>query len=94
MTAKPRTLRYIVISIPGRRDDGKDTWWSVFDRKRHRAVPDAVLPGEGGRIKLATLARAMSTPKHRSHRSSGGQANKHRQRNRLTASSTEKRKRT
>lgn len=65
MTGKPRTPRYILISIPGRRDDGRDTWWSVFDRRRHRAVPDAVLPGDRGRVKLVILARAMNAPKRR-----------------------------
>jgi len=65
MPGKPRTPRYILISIPGRRDDGRDTWWSVFDRRRHEAVPDAVLPGDGGRVKLAILARAMNAPRRR-----------------------------
>ncbi len=48
------------MSIPGRRDDGKDTWWFVFDSRRHKSVPDAMLRGESGRTKLAILARAMN----------------------------------
>ena len=56
-TSKPR---YLVMSIPGRRDDGKDTWWFVFDSKRHKSVPDALLPGEQGRLKVARLARTLN----------------------------------
>ena len=54
-------VRYMVMSIPGHRDDGKDTWWFVFDSKRRKSVPDALLPGEQGRVKVAKLARYMNT---------------------------------
>ena len=65
MKAMPKTTpksksRYMVMSIPGRRDDGKDTWWCVFDSKRHKSVPDACLAGEPGRLKIAKLARYMN----------------------------------
>jgi len=61
-TSKPR---YLVMSIPGRRDDGKDTWWFVFDSKRHKSVPDALLPGAQGRLKAARLARALNVTARR-----------------------------
>ena len=69
MAGKRKTSRYIVMSIPGRRDDGQDTWWFVFDSKRHKSVPDAMLRGDSGRTKLAILTRAMNaTPTHRPRR--------------------------
>lgn len=57
--------RYIVMSIPGSRDDGSDTWWFVFDTRRHRSVPDAELPGNGlpgrgGQIAIARTAKWMN----------------------------------
>jgi len=52
--------RYIVMSIPGRLDNGDDTWWFVFDTRRHKSVPDAMVPGNHGRTKVAMLARTMN----------------------------------
>jgi hypothetical protein len=75
MAGKRKTSRYIVMSIPGRRDDGKDTWWFVFDSRLHKSVPDAMLRGESGRTKLAILARAMNAaPTYRSRSPSKSQA--------------------
>lgn len=71
MAGKRKTPRYIVMSIPGRHDDGKDTWWFMFDSKRHKSVPEALLRGESGRTKLAILVCAMNaTPSHRAGRRS------------------------
>lgn len=81
MTGKQKTSRYIVMSIPGRRDDGKDTWWFVFDSKRHKSVSDAMQPGESGRTKLAILARALNAvPTHRGRSLLGSQATARRRR--------------
>lgn len=59
-TATRKTPRYVVMSIPGRLNNGADTWWFVFDTRRHKSVPDAMLPGNQGHIKVARLARAMN----------------------------------
>src|SRR3982751_1757625 len=67
-----KTSRYIVMSVPGHHADAEDTWWFVFDSRRHESVPDAMLPGESGRTKLALLARAMNAASVRKSRSSSG----------------------
>jgi hypothetical protein len=65
MAEKRKRPRYVVMSMPGRRDDDKDTWRFVFDSKRHKSVPDAMLRGKKGRTKLAILARAMNSTRTR-----------------------------
>ena len=63
--SKASKPRYMVMSIPGRRDDGKDTWWFVFDSNCRKSVPDALLLGEQGRLKVAKLARALNVTARR-----------------------------
>lgn len=66
-TTTKKKPRYIVMSIPGRLDNGADTWWFVFDTRRHKSVPDAMLPGNQGHLKVARLARSMNVTAPRRH---------------------------